>query len=86
MTEFALEAVERAGMKPVLNIIRGGTDGARLSYEGLLTPNIFTGEQAKTFINLTTTHRFTVLVFGHAELLSRCGYIPSLQAGHRCWS
>jgi tripeptide aminopeptidase len=43
VTEFALKAVERAGMKPVLNIIRGGTDGARLSYQGLPTPNIFTG-------------------------------------------
>lgn len=43
VTEFAMKAVERAGLKPKLNIIRGGTDGARLSYEGLLTPNIFTG-------------------------------------------
>jgi len=43
VTEFALKAVEQAGMEPVLNIIRGGTDGARLSYQGLLTPNIFTG-------------------------------------------
>ncbi len=42
VTEYALEAVERSGIKPVKNIIRGGTDGARLSYEGLLTPNIFT--------------------------------------------
>ncbi len=43
VTEFAMKAVERAGLQPKLNIIRGGTDGARLSYEGLLTPNIFTG-------------------------------------------
>ncbi|MFQ6104501.1 MAG: peptidase T [Candidatus Glassbacteria bacterium] len=43
VTEYALKAVERSGLKPVLNIIRGGTDGARLSYQGLLTPNIFTG-------------------------------------------
>ncbi len=43
VTESALKAVELAGMKPVLNIIRGGTDGARLSYMGLPTPNIFTG-------------------------------------------
>ena len=43
VVDFALEAVERAGIKPVKNIIRGGTDGARLSYMGLLTPNIFTG-------------------------------------------
>jgi tripeptide aminopeptidase len=43
VTEFALKAVERAGIKPKPNIIRGGTDGARLSFAGLLTPNVFTG-------------------------------------------
>ncbi|MCK5147679.1 peptidase T [bacterium] len=43
VVDYALEAVRRAGIEPVLNIIRGGTDGARLSYRGLLTPNIFTG-------------------------------------------
>jgi len=43
VAEFALKAVEQSGLTPILNIIRGGTDGARLSYEGLLTPNIFTG-------------------------------------------
>jgi tripeptide aminopeptidase len=39
----AVKAVEMAGLKPVKNIIRGGTDGARLSFMGLPTPNIFTG-------------------------------------------
>ncbi len=43
LTEYAIEAVERAGVKPKKNLIRGGTDGARLSYMGLPTPNIFTG-------------------------------------------
>ncbi|MBN2010147.1 peptidase T [candidate division KSB1 bacterium] len=43
VVENALEAVRRAGLKPVLHMIRGGTDGARLSFEGLPTPNIFTG-------------------------------------------
>ena len=43
VVEYALEAVERSGVKPIKNLIRGGTDGARLSYMGLLTPNIFTG-------------------------------------------
>lgn len=42
VVEYALEAVKRAGIKPQLQIIRGGTDGARLSFEGLITPNIFT--------------------------------------------
>jgi len=43
VVEYALEAVRRSGIEPKKNIIRGGTDGARLSYKGLLTPNIFTG-------------------------------------------
>ena len=41
--EYALEAVEHSGIKPIKNLIRGGTDGARLSYMELPTPNIFTG-------------------------------------------
>ncbi len=43
VTEYAMEAVKRAGMEPHLNLIRGGTDGARLSFMGVPTPNIFTG-------------------------------------------
>jgi tripeptide aminopeptidase len=41
--DYALEAVKRAGLEPRLNLIRGGTDGARLSYMGIPTPNVFTG-------------------------------------------
>ena len=43
VVEYALEAVRRSGIEPKKNIIRGGTDGSRLSFDGLLTPNIFTG-------------------------------------------
>jgi tripeptide aminopeptidase len=46
VVQYALEAVERTGVKPKLNIIRGGTDGSRLSYMGLPCPNIFAGEHA----------------------------------------
>jgi tripeptide aminopeptidase len=41
--EAAVEAVRRLGIDPVHTIIRGGTDGARLSLRGLPTPNLFTG-------------------------------------------
>jgi len=41
--EKAVKAIEMAGLKPQKTIIRGGTDGARLSFMGLPTPNIFTG-------------------------------------------
>jgi tripeptide aminopeptidase len=38
-------AIRRAGVEPVESIIRGGTDGARLTEKGLPTPNLFTGGQ-----------------------------------------
>jgi tripeptide aminopeptidase len=44
--EVALAAVRRMGLEPVQKAIRGGTDGARLSFMGLLTPNIWAGGQA----------------------------------------
>lgn len=43
VVQNALDAVEKAGIEPKLNLIRGGTDGARLCFMGLPTPNIFTG-------------------------------------------
>lgn len=41
----AEEAIRRAGVEPVRSLIRGGTDGARLTERGLPTPNLFTGGQ-----------------------------------------
>ena len=41
--ELAKSAMESAGVTPVVKPIRGGTDGARLSFEGLPCPNIFAG-------------------------------------------
>jgi tripeptide aminopeptidase len=43
LTENVMEASRRAGLKPFIKPIRGGTDGARLTFQGLPTPNIFTG-------------------------------------------
>ena len=43
IVERAKRAMEQAGMQPKEVPIRGGTDGARLSYEGLLCPNLCTG-------------------------------------------
>ena len=43
VVEKAMGAVRMAGMTPRLHSIRGGTDGARLCYKGLPTPNIGTG-------------------------------------------
>lgn len=46
VVDYALEAIERAGMTATRNSIRGGTDGSRLSFMGLPCPNIFTGGHA----------------------------------------
>lgn len=41
--DIAMKAMEEAGVTPIVRPIRGGTDGARLSYMGLPCPNLFTG-------------------------------------------
>lgn len=41
--DIAKAAMERAGVKPLVQPIRGGTDGAQLSFKGLPCPNIFAG-------------------------------------------
>lgn len=44
IAEYAEEAVRRSGLEVRRRSIRGGTDGSRLSFMGLPTPNIFAGE------------------------------------------
>lgn len=43
LVDYARAAMEEAGIKPIVEPIRGGTDGAQLSYKGLPCPNLFTG-------------------------------------------
>lgn len=43
IVDLAFEAMESVGVKPLVKPIRGGTDGARLSFMGLPCPNIFAG-------------------------------------------
>ena len=61
VTEYAIEAVRRAGIEPKLDIIRGGTDGSRLSFMGLSCPNIFAGEHAihskKEWVSVQDMHK-----------------------------
>lgn len=45
VVEAAREAIRRSGLTPTERPIRGGTDGSRLSFMGLPTPNLFAGEQ-----------------------------------------
>jgi len=46
VVDYAVEAMKRLDIKPIMHPIRGGTDGARLSFMGLPTPNIFAGEHS----------------------------------------
>jgi len=43
IVSLAEKAMENCSVKPIIQPIRGGTDGARLSFMGLLCPNIFAG-------------------------------------------
>lgn len=45
IVEYARLAIERAGLNLKMESIRGGTDGSRLSFMGLPSPNLFAGEQ-----------------------------------------
>ena len=44
VVEHAREAIRQAGLEPVSHPIRGGTDGSKLSFMGLPTPNLFAGQ------------------------------------------
>jgi len=46
LVAYAEEAIKRCGVEPHHELIRGGTDGARLSYMGLPCPNLFAGGEA----------------------------------------
>lgn len=57
----AMQAMQQAEVKPIVRPIRGGTDGARLSYMGLPCPNLFTGGMnfhgKYEYCSLTTMHK-----------------------------
>jgi len=46
ISTYAMEAIEKAGIKVKRSSARGGRDGSRLSFMGLPCPNMFTGEMA----------------------------------------
>jgi tripeptide aminopeptidase len=46
VAQYAMEAIQRAGIAVQQSSARGGTDGSRLSFMGLPCPNLFTGEMA----------------------------------------
>ena len=46
VVDLAAQAMKNCGIEPIMLPVRGGTDGSRLSFMGLPSPNIFTGEMA----------------------------------------
>ncbi len=72
LIERAKEAMIEAGVTPIVRPIRGGTDGARLSYMGLPCPNIFTGganfHGRYEYCSLTTMHKTVEVIVNIAKL------------------
>ncbi len=68
----ALKAMEMAGVKPLVRPIRGGTDGARLSFMGLPCPNLFTGGMnfhgKFEYCSLTTMRKAQQVILNLAQL------------------
>lgn len=73
--DIAYQAMEEIGVTPIITPIRGGTDGARLSYMGLPTPNIFTGGHnyhgKYEFIPVSSMEKAVELIVKISELYGR---------------
>lgn len=71
----ALEAMRMADVEPLVQPIRGGTDGARLSFMGLPCPNLFTGGMnfhgKFEYVSLTTMHKAMQTVINLAQLWAK---------------
>ena len=72
LIDKALKAMEMAGVNPIVRPIRGGTDGARLSFMGLPCPNLFTGGMnfhgKFEYCSLTTMHKTEQVILNLAQL------------------
>ncbi len=68
----AVRAMELASVKPIIRPIRGGTDGARLSFMGLPCPNLFTGGMnfhgKFEYVSLDTMHKAMQVILNLARL------------------
>lgn len=75
VVEIAKEAMKKAGISPKVKAIRGGTDGARLSYEGLPCPNIFAGGHnfhgPFEFIPIPSMKKAVEVILNVAELAAK---------------
>ena len=77
VVDIAYEAMKAVDVEPIVTPIRGGTDGAKLSYMGLPTPNIFTGGHnyhgRYEYIPIFAMEKAVEVVVKIAELYSKKG-------------
>lgn len=75
VVENAKKAMEEVEVTPIVTPIRGGTDGARLSYKGLPTPNIFTGGHnyhgRYEYISINSMNKAVEVILKLIEIYSR---------------
>lgn len=75
IVDLAKNAMIEVGIKPIIKPIRGGTDGARLSFKGLPCPNIFTGGHnfhgKFEFIPIESMEQSVKVILKIVEILSR---------------
>lgn len=75
LIDKAMEAMRMAGVEPLVRPIRGGTDGARLSFMGLPCPNLFTGGMnfhgKFEYCSLTTMRKAVQVILNLAQLWAK---------------
>ncbi len=75
LIELAKQAMTEAGVTPIVRPIRGGTDGARLSFMGLPCPNIFAGGMnfhgRFEYCSLDSMHRAMQVIVNLAQLWAK---------------
>lgn len=75
IVDLAEEAMENLDIKPIIEPVRGGTDGSRLSFMGLPTPNIFAGGENLhgrfEFVSVQTMEKATQVIIEIIKLNAR---------------
>lgn len=75
VVDYAEQAMKEVGIKPIVKPIRGGTDGARLSFMGLPTPNIFAGGHnfhgRYEFVPVRSMQKAVEVILKIAELIAK---------------
>lgn len=75
VVDYAKRAMEELGIEPIIKPIRGGTDGAKLSFMGLPCPNIFAGGMnfhgKYEFLPVESMKKASEVVVKIAELVAR---------------